>query len=222
MKDIIEILGRTDLFKEISSQDIRNMIGCLSIRRVKYDKDEYIINAGSSINEIGVILSGSVNLIKEDFWGNRFIFQKYGPAEMFGETIVFAETNKIQVSVIANEDTEILYINSNRIITTCKSGCLYHNQLIHNMIRIISNKNVILTQKLTNISKRSTRDKILSYLSYESERNKSNTFDIPYTRQELADYLSVDRSALSRELGKLQNEEKIRFNKSRFTLIENS
>lgn len=221
MKDIIEILGRTDLFKEISSQDIRNMIGCLSIRRVKYDKDEYIINAGSSINEIGVILSGSVNLIKEDFWGNRFIFQKYGSAEMFGETIVFAETNKIQVSVIANEDTEILYINSNRIITTCKSGCLYHNQLIHNMIRIISNKNVMLTQKLTNISKRSTRDKILSYLSYESERNKSNTFDIPYTRQELADYLSVDRSALSRELGKLQNEEKIRFNKSRFTLIEN-
>lgn len=215
----IDTLQRTSLFKNISREDIELMIKCLSVRSVKYKKNEFVFNAGDEINEIGVVITGSVNLIREDFWGNRFIFEKIGPSGMFGETIVFAETNNLPVSVVASQDTEILYLCSDRIITTCSSACKFHNNLIHNMVQIISNKNVMLTQKINNISKRTTRDKIISFLSFEAMRNKSNTFKIQYSRQELADYLSVDRSALSRELSKLQNEKRIAFNKNMFTLL---
>ena len=214
-----EFLASTPLFQGVSPENVGKMLSCLSIRQRTYEKDAYIFTAEDTPAEIGVVVRGSVNLIKEDYWGNRAIITKIAAGGVFGEACSCTTVRSIPVSVVAAERSDILFLNYRKVTTTCPNACPFHTALIQNMLGLIASKNLMLTNKISHLVKRTTREKLLSYFSEQAERTGSNSFTIPYNRQELADYLSVDRSAMSTELGKLRDEGLLEFHKNEFTLL---
>ena len=221
MEQYYTILQACPLFKGINQSDIQSILGCLNACVKKYSKNQPIWTAGDKIYQVGIVLSGSVSVESEDYWGNRTIISKLSPGDLFGEAFSCAETEHLPINVISLNNTEIMFLEYNKIITGCPTTCTFHMSLIHNMIKILSQKNILLTNKMEYITKRKTKDKILAYLSSQAVHFSSNTFDIPFNRQELADFLSVDRSAMSNELCKLRDKGIIAFNKNHFTLIAN-
>ena len=211
-------MKKNTLFNGISNDDLQKLLQCFSSYKKTFDKDSYIFHSGDKIHEIGLIVSGGVNIIKEDFWGNRAIIAKISENEIFGEAFAFSSEKILDVSVVAYEKTEVLFLDCEKILFSCNSGCSFHRTLTENIIRMISEKNIMLTRKMQHIMKKTTREKILSYLSEQASKNHSNVFKINLNRQEMADYLSVDRSALSNEFSKLKKEDVIDFNKNMFTL----
>ena len=216
----IEILKESALFSGIETDKISSMLSCLSAKTGDYEKDTYIYSPGDRVKSVGIILSGGVYVVNEDYWGNRSIVSKLGPAEMFGEAFSCAEEEKIPIGVVTSEKSRILFIDYRKIITTCSSACVFHTSLIRNMVRILAMKNLLLMQKIEHMAKRTTREKVLSFLSEQATKAGSGTFDIPFNRQELADYLAVDRSALSSELGRMRDEGILRFHKNHFELLK--
>ena len=214
----IDVLKDSDLFQKISEKDIPDMLGCLSATTRAYRKNEVIMAAGTTVSHVGVVLSGRAHIEQDDYWGNRTILAQVGPAELFGEAFSSAGVRRLPVNVYAAEDTLVLMVDYQKIATSCTSACAFHAQLIQNMLRILAQKNAALTQKMEIITQRTTRDKVLAYLSQQARQQAKDTFEIPFNRQELADYLSVDRSALSSELSKMQKEGILRYEKNRFAL----
>lgn len=212
------VLKNCLLFKDIIEDDMYSILDCLAVRQRIYHKNQPIFTTGEEISKIGIVLSGSVQIIKDDIWGNRTILAKLSHGDLFGEAFCYSDKKNISVNVVASEICEILFIDYRKIITTCSSSCTHHNKLIENMMNVLASKNIMLTEKMEIISKRSTKNKILSYLSNESEKFGSNTFKIPFNRQELSDYLYVDRSALSKELSKLQDNGFLVFKRNYFEL----
>ncbi|MDD3052966.1 MAG: Crp/Fnr family transcriptional regulator [Endomicrobiia bacterium] len=220
MKEYIEILKKSPLFYNIDENDISSILTCLSSNEKTYRKDEYVWTAENKITEVGIVLTGSVNIIKEDYWGNRAIISKITSGKMFGEAFSCSKLNKLPISVVTSEITKILFINYKKIITVCSNTCIFHANLIDNMLKILADNNIMLIQKMEHLVKKSTRQKILSFLSEQAEKSNNNSFIINFNRQELADYLSVDRSAMSNEICKLRDEGILLFNKNQFTLVE--
>jgi CRP-like cAMP-binding protein len=218
MTKYLPILKKCPLFTGIEDKDIAAILPCLSATIRQAEKNTFILTVDDSVNYVGLILNGSVHVIKEDFWGRKDILSQLGPAELFAESFSCAHTAHIPVSVLAVEQTELMMIDCRKIIRTCSSACLFHNQLISNMLEIIANKNILLMQKIEQLSKRTTREKVLAYLSAEAQKAGKNFFDIPFSRQEMADYLSVDRSAMSSELSKMREEGLIDFERNHFKL----
>ncbi len=213
------VLKKSPLFYNIAEKDLEIMLNCLSVQEKTYPKNTFIFNDGDNVSTVGIVLRGSVHIIKEDFWGNRRIISQIGISDIFAETFSCAQVEKIPVSIVTNEKTEIMLIDYKRIINTCSSSCLFHSYLIQNMLKIIANKNILLTQKIEHITQRTTREKLISYLSAQAKISNHHTFTIPFNRQELADYLSVDRSAKSSELSKLQKEGLLKFECNTFKFI---
>ena len=176
--------------------------------------------AGGRADQVGMVLDGSVLVFSDDFWGNRTILAHVERGGLFGEAFSFARVESLPVSVTAAEKTEVLFINCERIITVCPSACEFHNRLVRNMLKILAEKNMTLTQKIGHMGKRTTREKILSYLSEQAKKAGGESFTIPLNRQEMADYLAVDRSAMSKELGRLKEEGQISFHKNQFQLLK--
>ena len=201
------------LFDGIENGELEQLLPCLGGRRVLFDEGEYILMAG-------MVLSGSVLVFSDDFWGNRTILAHVERGGLFGEAFSFARVECLPVSVTAAEKTEVLFINCERIITVCPSACEFHNRLVRNMLKILAEKNMTLTQKIGHMGKRTTREKILSYLSEQAKKAGGESFTIPLNRQEMADYLAVDRSAMSKELGRLKEEGQISFHKNQFQLLK--
>ena len=214
-----EFLASTPLFQGVSPENVEKMLRCLSIRQRTYEKDAYIFTAEDAPSEIGVVARGSVHLIKEDYWGNRAIITKIAAGGVFGEACSCTAVHALPFSVVAAERSDILFLNYRKVTTTCPNACPFHAALIQNMLGLIASKNLMLTNKISHLVKRTTREKLLSYFSEQAEQAGSNSFTIPYNRQELADYLSVDRSAMSTELGKLRDERLLEFRKNQFTLL---
>lgn len=212
------VLKKCSLFDGIGEEELGTLINCLSARVKCYDKNEYIFTAGDKVESVGVIMEGSVHVIKEDFWGNRTILTKLESGDLFAESFSCAKVEELPVSVLAVENSEILLIDYKRVITSCSNACVFHSLLIENMIKILAGKNLMLMRKMEHTSQRTTRDKLLSYLSEQAQKAGDNSFFIPFNRQELADYLSVERSAMSTALAKMQGEGVISFKKNHFIL----
>lgn len=206
------------LFKGMTTHEIQAILPCLGGNIRSYDKDTYMVSEEDHLEEVGILLKGSANIIKEDYWGNRAIIAKLIPGDMFGETLACLNLEKLDISVVANEKVEVLFINYKKIIHNCSAACKFHLQLIENMLLILAYKNRILTNKIDHIVKKTIREKLLSYLSQMAKEAGKDSFLIPFNRQELADYLSVDRSAMSNELSKLRDEGVLEFKKNAFTL----
>jgi len=219
MEKYIAILKKSPLFLDFDEPDIIKLCSCLAAREKTVEKDAFIIRAGDEIRYIYMILSGSMCIFDEDYWGNRTIIENMTQYTLFGEAYVLADTEQHIVSVAAAEDSVILEIDPEKLFETCSNGCACHGKLIKNVACILSEKIVRLTEKLGFISQRTMREKILSYLSVYARRERSAAFSIPYSRQQLADFLCVDRSALSHELSRLKKSGLIRYSKNHFELM---
>lgn len=215
------ILKKSPLFSGIEINDIQSMLRCLAAVEKKYSKNEVILQQGETIDYMGLVLSGSVHIVKDDFWGNRTILSDITPSQMFGETFACTFQKDLTVSALAVEATTVLFLDIKRILNTCSSACVFHTRLIRNLLSVLAEKNLMLTGKIEHITKRTTREKLLSYLSAESIKANSPTFQIPFNRQQLAEYLAVDRSAMSQELSRLQKEDYLTYYKNTFRLKNN-
>lgn len=219
MKKYISILKRTQMFAGIGEDEIISMLSCLGARLNTYKKGEYVLRQGEHLSDIMVLVEGNLHIQKDDYWGNRSILGQIAVGEMFGEAYVAPESSALLNDVVAVEDSAVILFDVKRIITTCSSVCRFHAMVVQNMFFAISEKNRKLVQKLGHMSKRSTREKLISYLSEEAKRHNSSSFTIPFNRQQLADFLSVDRSAMSNELCKLRDDGLLSFNKNAFKLL---
>lgn len=218
MKNLLSFLSKIHLFNGIQEKDMAAMLKCLNARKSDYKKQDIILLEGEPAPYVGIVLSGKIQIIKEDFRGNRNILADIEPGNLFAEAYSCVQVNNLPITVISITESEILWIDYKKIISTCSYACRFHTKLIENMLMILSSKNILLSQKIEHISKRTTREKLLAYLSDQAAKYKSNEFDIPFNRQELADYLCVDRSAMSNELCKLQNDGILKFNLNHFLL----
>jgi len=219
MKKYISVLKRTQLFAGVGDEEIASMLSCLGARLYTYKKGEYVFRQGEHLNDIIVLVNGNLHIQKDDYWGNRSILSQIAVGDMFGEAYVAPESGALLNDVVAVEDSEVIFFDVRRIITTCSSACRFHAMVVQNMFFAISEKNRKLVQKLGHMSKRSTREKLISYLSEEAKRYNSASFTIPFNRQQLADFLSVDRSAMSNELCKMRDEGLLEFEKNQFRLL---
>jgi len=213
------ILLKSLLFSGLSEEETEKLYTCLTARKRTLKRESFVFRAGDSVRYVYLLLSGSMHIISEDFWGNRTIIETMQAHTLFGEAYVLAGAEEHLVGVIAAEDSAVLEIDPARLFEKCTSACACHDRLIKNAMRILSSKIIRLTEKLEYLAHRSMREKILSYLSRCAQKSQSNAFDIPYSRQQLADYLCVDRSALSHELSKLAALGMIRYRKNRFELL---
>ncbi|MCL2807800.1 MAG: Crp/Fnr family transcriptional regulator [Coriobacteriia bacterium] len=208
------------LFRDIEASSVDALINCLRATKRSYKKAEFVFHADSMASSVGIVESGSVNVIQEDYWGNRTILAHLKPGELFGEAYSCAPEQRLPVSVVATEDTSILLLDYRKIISSCPSSCAFHARLIANMLHIVASNNIRLTKKLEHVSKKTLREKLLSFLSSEAVHSSNSTITVPFDRQELAEYLCVDRSALSRELSSMKRDGIITYKKNHFTLLQ--
>ena len=213
------ILKQTKLFDGLREEEISAMLGCLQAKQYSYKKGEYVFRQGEYLNNITVLVEGNLHIQKDDYWGNRSIINTVGVGEMFGEAYAAPDSGTLLNDVVAVEDSTVLFFDVRRILTVCSSACNFHSMVVQNLFFAISEKNRRLVQKLGHMAKRSTREKLISYLSEEAKQQNSGTFTIPFNRQQLADFLSVDRSAMSNELCKMRDDGLLTFEKNRFTLL---
>jgi CRP-like cAMP-binding protein len=220
LKNFLPVLSRCRLFDGIDPKTITALLGCIMPNTKKYSRNSFVLMEDDEPKSIGIVLSGLLHIIRDDYWGNRDIVSAVVPGELFAEAFVCGGAKKLPVSVIAAEPSEIMRLDFNRITRTCSSACGFHTRLIQNMISTLAQKNIQLMEKIECLARRSTRSKVLSYLSALAKRQKSGNVEIPFNRQELADYLSVDRSALSAELCRMRDEGLLTFRKNRFCIVE--
>lgn len=219
MQEFFSVLEHCPLFDRISQEDLGGMLDCLGARTDNAKKNAVIWAEGDPADRVGIVLTGSVQIVKEDYYGNRSIVGIAGPGELFGESFACSGTEALPVSVIAAEDCGYLLLNSRRITVSCCNACVFHSQMIRNLLTIVANKNLQFHQKLEITAKRTTREKLMAYLTAQAKQQGKNSFTIPYDRQALADYLGVERSAMSSEITKLRREGILKSEKSHFTLL---
>lgn len=220
MKRYATILQKCGLFAGIAENQLMTMLSCLGATVRTYEKNQVILSEGDVAERIGVVLTGAVQIIRVDYYGNRSILTELQPAGMFGESFACADVARMPVDVVATEKSDVLFIDAKRILHMCSSACGFHNLLIFNLMKLVATKNLMFHQKLEIISKRSTREKLMTYLMMQAKQQNSNSFTVLFDRQELADYLEVDRSGLSAELSKLRKEGILECRKNHFTLLK--
>lgn len=221
MKKILEVLLNTDLFEGISYEEGEKLLTCFDLKEKHFEKGDFVIMQGENHKGLGVVTSGRLHIIKEDFWGNRDIIAEANAGDIFAEVYAVLSNERQFVSVVAAEESKVCFFKIDRLLSTCQKSCGFHNAVIRNLVKVMAKKNLMLTRKMVHISKRSIREKLVSYLSEQAARNGKIKFVIPFDRQQLADYLAVDRSAMSRELSKMRDEGLIEFYKNQFILYNN-
>lgn len=219
MKDFFDILRGCPLFDRIGDESLKEMLGCLNAKERSYKKGDAVFAEGDKAKYLGIVLEGSVQLVRVDYYGNRSILANIEPPQLFGEAFACAGLKSLPVDAVAATDTRIMLLDAQRIARPCGNACPCHGQTILNLLHIVAKKNLVLHQKIEITSKRSTREKLMTYLLLQAKNAKSHTFTVPYDRQELADYLEVDRSGLSAEISKLRNEKVLECRRSTFTLL---
>lgn len=212
------LLRETALFHNLSAEETHTVLSCLSPNIVTRPKSSYLLQAGDCTNKLGLLLSGKAYIVQEDVWGHQNMIAKLYPNDTFAEAFAVSKESRLNVSVIAEEDCKVMWINAVQMLTQCAKNCPAHIRLTQNFVTILAKKNLQLNDKITHMSKRSTREKLLSYLSGEALRQGSLSFTIPYNRQQLADFLCVERAAMSSELSKLQRDGFLHYNRNYFNL----
>ena len=218
MKEFFPVIRSAPLFSGISEEELTVMLSCLRAEKRDFPKEAFVLRAGDTVDSIGLVLSGTVLVIQEDIWGNRNILSKAGLGQTFAAAYACAIGSRLNVSVIAETPVTVMFLNVKRILNVCPSACSHHSQIIRNLLGELAEKNLRFNEKLTHMGQRTTRSKIMSYLSAEAQRLGKYEFDVPFSRQQLADYLGVERSGLSLELGKMRSEGLLDFRKSHFVL----
>lgn len=218
MHELINEL-QSSLFDGIVSADFPAMLDCIGYHISTFHKGEIIAFEGENLKHIGLILSGAVDMVKEDLWGNKTMLIRARKHELFGETFACGDDNLSVVTFLASEDARIMFMPFDRVMHSCTRACIFHHQLIENMVRVIAQKNRDLMRKTEVISKKTLREKIMAYLSIQAQLQNSRYIELPLGRIELAEYLCADRSALTRELVKMKQDGLIDYDKNCFRIL---
>ena len=217
--EITPAMAAAPLFRQIPAEELGELLTCMGAFRRRYRRGELILRRGDRVERLGLVLSGAVHVVKEDFWGNRTIVGLAESGEVFAESYACLSAEPLEVSALAAAETEVLFLDAGRAASVCSRGCASHAQLSRNLLSLLAGRNLALTRKMGHMARRTTRDKLLSFLSAQALQAGSSDFDIPLDRQQLADYLAVDRSALSAVLGRLRDEGVLQFHKNHFRLL---
>ena len=206
-----------DLFENVQNNEVLELLKCIGIKTKVFRKNAFILKAGSKIDYLAVILGGNALMSKTDSFGKKTIIEKLKMNDIFGHNIIWCGLDKSPVDVIAENECEVLFLPFEKVVTPCSKLCSYHLQLIKNVMKMISKRNSLLNDKIDIIGQKTTRDKILALL--ETYRNGQKVFSIPYSREEMAKFLCVDRSAMSRELCRMRDEGILKFSKNHFEIL---
>ena len=220
MESYLPLFLKTKLFYGLTAEEVRGMLTCLGTNVHRYAKGAYLLHAGDTSRAIGLVLSGEVHLTREDFWGNHDILTAVRQGETFGEASALLGDRPLLFGAVAAEPTEAVFFSVNRLLRVCSTGCGCQGLVLENLLAILSERNAAYERKCGHLSRRTTREKLLSFLSEQAAEHGAAEFTIPFNRQELADYLSVDRSAMSAELSRMQADCLLRYEKSRFHLLK--
>ena len=222
MKEFFPVLHMAALFSGISDEELAAMLSCLGARIDTFPKGSRLLRAGDAVEDVGLVLAGSALIVQEDIWGNRSILSKAMPGQTFAEVFACAPGAVLNVSVEAESAVTVMFLRVRRVLSVCPSACSHHSRIIRNLLGELAAKNLQMNEKLTHMAQRTTREKLLSYLSAQAQRSGSYEFALPFSRQQLADYLAVERSGLSAELGKLRDEGVLEFRRSHIRLSQRS
>lgn len=217
MEQYFQVAKESPLFTDFSSKDFSSIFTCLGAFIKKYEKKEVIFLAGDKINHIGLVISGSVKIIQEDNQANESILTEVGVGDTFAEIFACSNTSCSPVTAITREKSEILFLDYHKILNICSNSCVFHRKLIDNLLKMIAHKCLILNEKVTILSKRNIREKIFSFLQYMGKGEKK--VKIEFNREEMANFICVDRSALSAELSKMQKEGILLYHKNEFQIL---
>ena len=219
MEQYLPVLQQCTLFEGVRDEDILEMLGCLGAGVRSASKDQQILTEGDTAAFVGILLSGGAHIVNEDIYGNRSIIGRVEPGQLFGESFACAGVPALPVSVVATQESKVMLIDARRITACCSNACAFHNRMIFNLLRAVAVKNLEFHRKLSILSKRTTRQKLMAYLLAQAKETGNRSFTVPFDRQGLADYLGVERSAMSAELGKLRADAVIDFDRSHFTIL---
>ncbi len=219
MKNNFEIIKKSPLFNDIEPDDLHTLLDCLSAETKSYKKGQTILTEGQPAKYIGIIISGGARVEHVDYYGNRSIVSDIAPPNIFGESFACAQVSSLPVNIIASEDADIMLIDARHITVSCSNACGFHSRLVFNLLKIVAAKNLVFHQKTEITSKRTTREKLMTYLLIQAKKYGKDIFSIPFNRQELADYLEVDRSGLSAEISKLRSEGVLECKRNTFRLL---
>lgn len=209
----------TPLFAGMTPEDIRAALSCIGYHVTGYRKGEIVAFEQEHIRHVGILLGGSVDMIKEDLWGNKTMLIRSHRGDIFGESFACGSDSQSVVTFVVSEDARVLFLPFSRVMHTCTKVCTFHHKLVENMVQVIADKNIDLMRKVEVVSKKSLREKILAYLSIQAQNRDSRYFEIPLGRLELADYLCADRSALTRELANMRADGLIDYDKNWFRIL---
>ena len=215
------LLAQSALFRGANPDEIEAMLGCLAAQTRRYGKGALIYGAGQTVTALGLVLRGSVLIQSEDAWGRATVMDSLGPGQIFAETYACTPGEPLMVNVLAAEPCEVLFLQVARVLAE-DDGCPHQRRLVRNLLTLFAQKNLTLSRKIFHTSAKTIRERLLSYLSDQAIRAQSRSFSIPFDRQQLADYLNVDRSALSNELSKMQREGLIQVRRNQFVLCAES
>ena len=211
-------LSGTELFRGLSESEIASLLECLGAAERSYQKKDIILSEGIVTENLGIVLSGMAVVSCDDIWGGTSILGTVAPGSVFAEAYACIPKEPLQVTVSAAEDTSVLFLNIGRVLTTCTSACAFHTQLVRNLLTVCARKSLLLSRRIQHTSSKSIRGRLMSYFSECARHSGSDSFLIPYNRQQLADYLNVDRSTMCSELSKMQKDGLIVYRKNRFLL----
>ena len=215
-------LTNTQLVRGIDSAEIKPLLSCLGVIERNFKKGDIILAEGEPTDQMGVVLSGMVLIEHCDVWGNRILLGNAAPGAVFAESYACIPGEPLQISVVASEDTSVLFLNVGKVLTTCTNSCEFHTKLVRNLLTVCAGKSLDLSRRILHSTSKSIRGRLMSYFSECIKKAGSYSFEIPYNREQLASYLGVDRSAMSNELSKMKKEGLIQYHKNHFTIIESA
>lgn len=212
-------LTQTSLFSGISQADLSNLLSCLAAVERRYSKGAVILAEGEPTQWMGLVLEGRAIISCADVWGKSSILGFAEPGAVFGEAYACVPGEALLISVCAAEETRVLFLNVGKLLTVCGNACPFHARLIRNLLSISAGKNLQLSRRIFHTTPKSIRGRLQSYFSECAKKSGSLTFKLPFNRQQLADYLGVDRSAMSSELSKMQRDGLIQVQGSTITML---
>ena len=219
MEEYLEVLSRCPLFEGIAQAEMREMLGCLDGKIVRIARGDPVFLEGDPAEFVGVVLSGAVQILRDDYYGRRSVLAAVEPGELFAEAFACAGLETLPVSAVARQLSTVLLLDCRRVLTGCANACSFHSRMVSNLLRGIARKNLALTRKIRCMAPRTTREKLMEFLLDQAKQHGSPEFVIPYDRQALADYLGVERSAMSVEIGKLKRDDCIESHGSWFRVL---
>lgn len=219
MEKFFDVLSTCPLFERVSRNNYEKMLRCFGAQVVTIKKNGAVFHEGQAATKVGIVLTGAIQTVRDDYLGNRSILSMAGPGQLFAEGFACAGVEAMPVSVVASTDSQVMLIDCSHIMTLCHNVCPFHSQMVRNLLHSVAQSNLQLNQKIEILSKRTTKEKVMAYLLSEAKIHGSNDFDIPYDRQGLADYLGVERSAMSAVIGKLRDDGFIKVHRRHFQLL---